>query len=249
MSDLKAKQLGCTFMIHEDYANFMECFEHIDDILRALENELNEQFQDEHMTYDVEWTEKEGDRVIKFDVCNNAQERDILIRFLLKDALDTLANNIAYPDKKLDPWARIKGIMALRLKKEDVQSPLTVEQYEDARKPIEIHNVDGKGYCYCDKERALHLDSIYLAMQREDWTEEEQIKFIEAHAKGVKSNIQLKAEERAAMSEEEKAVLFEKEKKEFENYLTSLDTLTIDPEVRKTLREYTLGLKWFKEGA
>jgi hypothetical protein len=148
-------------MNKEDIKNFQASFQHIDDILKVLAGELSDQFQDKHMIYDVEWTEKKGDRVIKFDPCNNKEEREIFIRFLIKDALDTLANNFAYPEEATDSWARIKGIMSLRQSPEETQSPISAAEYEEIKVTAE-------------KAKALDLDSVHVNNERPEWTQEQQ---------------------------------------------------------------------------
>ena len=168
LQTLKADKLGVHFGLTPDERNFEACFQHIDDILKVLADELDQQLKDEHMIYDVELDGK----VIKFDGDNDRRKRREIVIWLIEEALITAVNNAVFPIRirveHKDPWSRIKGFMALRLSKEDVASPIRAEEYE-VIKEIAIE---------AERQKPINLESIPVNMQRPEWTEAEQMELL-----------------------------------------------------------------------
>lgn len=141
-------------MNKEDFENFQASFDHIDDILKVLVDELDQQLLDDHMIYSVQF----GDDAI--DNIDTKEKREQFLLMIIKEALLTSMDNALFGEE-VDPWSRIKGFMALRQSKEEVQSPISAEVYEEIK-------VAAK------KEVPLDLDSTYINNQRPEWTQEQQ---------------------------------------------------------------------------
>ena len=146
-------------MNKEDFDNFQASFQHIDDILKVLVDELDKQFKYEHMMYDVEWDKD----IFNAEALKDKKLRFHVIKLFIHDALMMSSYNaLGLNDfKGQDPWFRINGIMALRQSKEDVQSPISAEEYEEIKVTAE-------------KAKALDLESVHVNNERPEWTQEQQ---------------------------------------------------------------------------
>lgn len=148
-------------------------FEQIDKILAQLVEELNSQLQDEHMAYVVEWSE---DFVFGSDDFNDERKRMEFLKMIICEALRISAVQAIMPEEMIgprtDPWSRIKGFMALRQSKEDVQSPISATEYEEIKVTAE-------------KAKALDLESVHVNNERLDWTQEQQEELIARKEKDV----------------------------------------------------------------
>ena len=152
-------------MNKEDFENFQASFQHIDDILKVLADELDQQLKERHMDYKMEW----GDEETLFLEASGQTEEDrkLFIDLLISDALSTCMEK-AMGKVCTDPWSRIKGFMALRLSKEEVQSPIAASEYEEI-KTIAIE---------AERQKPINLESIPVNMQRPEWTEAEQMELL-----------------------------------------------------------------------
>ena len=169
VKEIQSKQLGCSFVTVEDYHEFESCFEHIDDILKVLADELDQQLKERHMGYDAFW----GDLRVCVNSDTTQEDRDLLIELFITDALSVSVQR-AMGKVCTDPWSRIKGFMALRLSKEDVESPIRAEEYE-VIKEIAIE---------AERQKPINLESIPVNMQRPEWTEAEQMALLIKKEKG-----------------------------------------------------------------
>ena len=151
-------------MNKEDFENFEECFQHIDDILKVLVDELDQQIKDQHMAYVIEWGK---DLIYGPEDLTDKDKVDGFIRIMVRDAFLAAIENAACKTQ-LDPWSRIKGFMALRLKPEEVQSPIAASEYEEI-KTIAIE---------AERQKPINLESVPVNMQRPEWTEAEQMALI-----------------------------------------------------------------------
>ena len=158
---LTANRLGVKFGLAVDQRNFNICFQHIDDILKALVNDLDEQLSEEHMNYDVVW---DNETTMCFNSETKKEERELFIELLLSEALSSSMKK-AMGDVDVDPWSIIKGVMALRVSKKAVQSPISAQEYEEIK-------VAAK------KSVPLDMDSVYVNNEMPGWTEEKQIELL-----------------------------------------------------------------------
>jgi len=166
LQEIKSKKLGVCFGAgNPDHYNFAQCFDHIDDILKVLADELDQQLRDQHMDYKMEWGDKE---TLFLEASGQTEEdRKLFIDLLISDALSASIER-ATGKVFTDPWSRIKGFMALRLSKEDVESPIRAEEYETI-KEIAIE---------AERQKPINLESIPVNMQRPEWTEAEQMELL-----------------------------------------------------------------------
>lgn len=153
-------------MNKEDFENFEASFQHIDDILKVLADELDQQLRDQHMSYVVEWVEKD---TFGFEDFSDSRKRIEFIKVLIAEALHVSYVQAIMPIELIgqhkDPWSRVKGFMALRQTSEQVQSPIAAEEYEQI-KEIAIE---------AERQKPINLESIPVNMQRPEWTEAEQM--------------------------------------------------------------------------
>ena len=150
-------------MNKEDFDSFQASFDHIDDILKVLADELNQQLRDHHMGYDAFW----GDLRVCVNSDTSQEDRDLLVELFITDALSVSVQR-AMGKAYSDPWARIKGFMALRQTPEEVQSPIAASEYEEI-KTIAIE---------AERQKPINLESIPVNMQRPEWTEAEQFELL-----------------------------------------------------------------------
>ena len=167
LQNLKTKKLGIEFgMTNYDQMNFQACFDHIDDILKVLADELNQQLKDKHMAYVIEW----GEDLFGMDDLTDDRKRLELLKNMIGEALHVSSAQAIMPVELIgqykDPWSRIKGFMALRQTAEEVASPISAEEYEEI-KEIAIE---------AERAKPVNLESVYVNMHRPEWTEEQQIK-------------------------------------------------------------------------
>jgi hypothetical protein len=208
-------------------------FSQIDENLKLIRDELNKQLSEWHIDYEIEIE----DELFHFDANSTQEQRDDFIKAMMIEALNVTLDRIFMPEIAGEypwcegswPWNRIVSFMANHKSAEEVQSPIDSQTYES----IKVEHSGGN--------KSLNLDSIYLSMERSDWTEERQLALIDA----ITNDRELCKQ---TLTEQEKQDLWESDKKSFQDYLLKLDSDTsLDEDTKKRMREYVLSLKWFKD--
>jgi hypothetical protein len=127
-----------------------------------LIEQLQEQLSKDYVSYDIEF----DDFTYCLDASSDPRRRNTLIRLLLMDAVGTLVNNIIHEEEdKEKAWDRVSALQAMHVKKEEIQSPMMAKVYEEIR-------------LKADKAKPIDLESLYVNMERPDWTEEKQIELV-----------------------------------------------------------------------
>lgn len=108
----------------------------IENNLRELCDEINYELSLDFVTYDIQF----GEHTFKFDDIDPNNRTDNKKRFtklLLMDALSKTLDNILSQDAelaaRLSAWDRVVQFEKMALKKEDVQSHISAESYEDLK--------------------------------------------------------------------------------------------------------------------
>ena len=134
--------------------------------LRLLYHELNAQLSEGFVDYVIEFG---GEKFI-FDAYATQEERNRFIKLIFDDAMEVSTRCAVSADLEgMQAWDRIIHLIAMRIEKEDVASPMSAQEYQAIKD-------EAASSC---KAKAINLESIYVNMQRPDWAEEDQIAFIE----------------------------------------------------------------------
>jgi hypothetical protein len=178
----------------------IEEMNNIEYALRILYHELNAQLSEGFVNYDIEF----GGEKFRFDAYTTQEERNRFIKLLLDDAMEVSTRCAVSDDLEgIQAWSRIIQFISMRVKKEDIVSPLYAEEYQEIKKlksdahlqilpdfPDDPDYDPSKMKKYRAaidrlRSRPVDLDSLYVNMQRDTWAEEDQIALLERKAKDV----------------------------------------------------------------
>jgi hypothetical protein len=141
--------------------NGVEARAKINASLKLIVKQLREQLSKDYVSYEIKF----NDFTYCLDASSNPRRRDTLIGLLLQDALITLVNDTLDANEDSKAWDRVAAIKGMDVAKEQVQSPMMAKAYEEIRLKAE-------------KAKPLDLESLYVNMERPDWTQEKQIEFV-----------------------------------------------------------------------